>query len=1142
MKSVSTILLAVFLSLPAFSADRGLCADLTAGGLVNWVGIPQQQQRISYSKEHQGLFFRTDTGKAHHLQLSLKQPFTVDEYETIYASAVFDTDPDSPVSGLDLRLRDRDNEIGAIRPIRFENKNGTITAEWKITPGHLKNTWGTGKEKQNHLMDPPVRIFAFGINYNRKTKREFFLTLRTLRIRVATGNTVSSSRPLWSFGKDFLPQQSGGYQLYRAGNALIVNDIHDKKGWLRELRKAGLVHFQEKPSAIELDAEAITGGVRAAWTLKDAANRTFTTPQQTIQGKRKTYRFELDGKQFQPPYRVDQLTLQGTPAQQNSLILHGSRLTVQSSAAEALRFDVLTGTPIHVLKHSRPEAFHYQFINTSRKAGKFKVKITLIPYSGKTLSETFELTAGPGERIVRVPTIHPDRNGHWTAVAEISHPETNGLSIQQTPFAKLIPAGPTPDGNPEFLFSVCSHPERWSDRDRELEYQAAALCGIKYLRATPGWGYVQPQAGQWKFDYLNGILESCGSYGIELQGFLGFNPKWAVSPELQKKNWRVWSRSYPDETAFATYAQRMAQEFRGRIRNWELWNEPELTRGTISAEEFTRLQKLAYKSVKKGNPDAVMMSGGFAGGSTHQAMHDKQFMEKVLKNAAGSYEIHLTHNHGNFGAYVTAVEQHLLPLRKRAGADRIPWFPNETAVSSLFGTERNQALTLYKKLIYSWARGAVGYAWYDLRNDGYDATYGEHNYGMITTDFRPKPVYSVYNHLARTFRKAHFAEQFAAPEGVWAFRFETPGTQIVPIWNESDLPVLLALKSDTEQAVLSDFMDNESPLPVQDGVVLVQAENEPKTLLLRGASSVQLAGPLLHLKSLDVAVPGRAMTLKINVRNPFPKPRSFQLSLSGLPAGFRAEQPSVSVTVAPDQTVTPEFRITVPGKERLPDHPLSFLLQCQTGTVKTVLRIPVNPALLIRGLKTGKPDFVLDKKAQVVSLTEADPQLAHRIWKGPDDLSARIRLGEKDGALELLVDVTDDVHSQPYSGFGVWKGDNLQICFKFPSQDDSWELGASLLDSGKTEMFVFHAPRRFKKEEVRKQLRLTAERKGTTTSYRIRIPLDACGWTPAMLRGGFRFNLLINENDGEGRDGWLQIAPGIGENKDPERYPFILFD
>ena len=1141
MKSILTLFLAGVLVLPAFSGSREFSADLNAGGQVDWVGVSQKQQ-VPYSKEHQGLFFRTDTGKAHHLQLSLKHPFVVREYETLYASAVFSTDQDSPVSGLDLRLRDKDNEIGAIRPIRFENKNGTITAEWKITPERLKTTWGTSKEKQNHFMDPPVRVFALGISYNRKTDREFFLTLRSLRFRLTTGNTVNATRPLWSFGRDFLPQQSGGYQLYRAGDALIVNNIRTGKGWLRELKKAGLVHFQEKPRAIELDAEAITGKVQASWTLKDAANRTFTTPPQTVQGKRKTYRFDLAAVPLQPPYRVDRLTLQGTPEQQSSLILHGSRLAVQSSAAEALRFDVMTGTPVHVLKHDRANAFHYLFTNTSQKSGKFKIKVSLIPYNGKTLSETFELDVKPGERIVRVPAIRPDRNGHWTAVAEISHPATNGLSIQQTPFAKLIPAGPTPDGNPEFLFGVCSHPERWSDRDRELEYQAAALCGIKYLRATPGWGYVQPTPGEWKTDYLNGQLETCGAYGIELQGFLGFNPKWAVPPELQKKHWLVWSRSYPDETAFAAYAQRMAKEFRGRIRNWELWNEPELQRGAISAEEFTKLQKLAYKSVKKGNPDAVMMSGGFAGGNTHQAMKDKQFMEKVLKNAAGSYEIHLTHNHGNFGAYVAVVEQHLLPLRKRAGADRIPWFPNETAISSLFGTERNQAQTLYKKLIYSWARGAIGYAWYDLRNDGYDASNGEHNYGMITTDFRPKPVYSVYNHLARTFRKAHFAEQFAAPEGVWAFRFETPEGQLVPLWNESDLPVLLALKSDAKQVRLSDFMDNESPLPAQDGVVLVQAENEPKTLRLAGASSARLIGPLLQLKSLDVAVPGRTMTLKVNVRNPFPKPREFRLSLSALPDGFRAEQPSVSVTVSPDKTVTPVFLIAVPGKERFPNHAVSFLLQCQTGSVKTALRIPVNPAHLVEGVKTGKPDFVLDKKAQVVSQTEADPQLAHRIWKGPADHSARIRLGETDGVLELLVDVTDDVHSQPYSGFNVWKGDNLQICFKFPSQDDYWELGASLLDSGKPEMYVFHAPRRFRKEEVRKQLRLTAERKGTTTSYRIRIPLDACGWTPAMLRGGFRFNLLVNENDGEGRDGWLQIAPGIGENKDPERYPFILFD
>ena len=48
--------------------------------------------------------------------------------------------------------------------------------------------------------------------------------------------------------------------------------------------------------------------------------------------------------------------------------------------------------------------------------------------------------------------------------------------------------------------------------------------------------------------------------------------------------------------------------------------------------------------------------------------------------------------------------------------------------------------------------------------------------------------------------------------------------------------------------------------------------------------------------------------------------------------------------------------------------------------------------------------------------------------------------------------------------------------------------------------------------------------------------------TPEMFSNGFRFNLLVNDNDGEGRDGWIHIAPGIGDAKNPDKFPFIVFD
>jgi hypothetical protein len=62
------------------------------------------------------------------------------------------------------------------------------------------------------------------------------------------------------------------------------------------------------------------------------------------------------------------------------------------------------------------------------------------------------------------------------------------------------------------------------------------------------------------------------------------------------------------------------------------------------------------------------------------------------------------------------------------------------------------------------------------------------------------------------------------------------------------------------------------------------------------------------------------------------------------------------------------------------------------------------------------------------------------------------------------------------------------------------------------------------------------------TRYDLTLPESAVGMTPDMARRGFRFNLLVNEDDGEGRDGWIQIAPGIGGSKTPERYPFVVFE
>ena len=138
--------------------------------------------------------------------------------------------------------------------------------------------------------------------------------------------------------------------------------------------------------------------------------------------------------------------------------------------------------------------------------------------------------------------------------------------------------------------------------------------------------------------------------------------------------------------------------------------------------------------------------------------------------------------------------------------------------------------------------------------------------------------------------------------------------------------------------------------------------------------------------------------------------------------------------------------------------------------------------------------------------------------------------------------MTDDRHIQPCPAEEAWNGDSVQFAFALPDQAGFWEFCLSLSDSGEAVLTVPRAPRGYDPAQAAAAGTVKIVRKGTTTGYEFRIPDRAVGLTPELYRQGFRFNLLINDNDGEGRDGWIQIAPGIGDEKNPGKFPFVIFE
>ncbi|WP_339320689.1 sugar-binding protein [Paenibacillus sp. FSL R10-2734] len=65
-------------------------------------------------------------------------------------------------------------------------------------------------------------------------------------------------------------------------------------------------------------------------------------------------------------------------------------------------------------------------------------------------------------------------------------------------------------------------------------------------------------------------------------------------------------------------------------------------------------------------------------------------------------------------------------------------------------------------------------------------------------------------------------------------------------------------------------------------------------------------------------------------------------------------------------------------------------------------------------------------------------------------------------------------------------------------------------------------------------LKYTVGRSDSTTSYELAIPWRELIFDITQVKQGMKlkFSLLVNDNDGEGRRGWLEYNSGIGTSKD----------
>jgi hypothetical protein len=163
----------------------------------------------------------------------------------------------------------------------------------------------------------------------------------------------------------------------------------------------------------------------------------------------------------------------------------------------------------------------------------------------------------------------------------------------------------------------------------------ASEAGFDAVVQVFSWLEIEPTREEWHWEYPDFVVQAAGHYGLDLIVRLDRQPAWAAAAD---------GAAPPDDLDdYAVFAGTVAQRYRGQIRGYIVWNEPNLAKEwggqPPDPAAYTELLRRAYQAIKAADPEATVVSAGLAS-TNHQnaeAMDDRVFLEAMYQAGAGAY-------------------------------------------------------------------------------------------------------------------------------------------------------------------------------------------------------------------------------------------------------------------------------------------------------------------------------------------------------------------------------------------------------------------------------------------------------------------------------------------------------------------------
>lgn len=361
---------------------------------------------------------------------------------------------------------------------------------------------------------------------------------------------------------------------------------------------------------------------------------------------------------------------------------------------------------------------------------------------------------------------------------------------------------PAPDPNSPFgIAGVMRWPD-WGSFSQPVD--AFLETGAAWVREDFAWGLIQPTEQKYDWTATDRIVGALAERKVNVLGIISYSANWATPAKEDDKQASAVSFYPPDPEKYANFVRTLVSRYKGTVKHWEIWNEPDnalFWKPKPNAREYAELLKVAYKAVKQADPSAKVLSGGVSGNAV-------PFLEElVAAGAGGSFDILALHPYAvplnaanarvESGPEVhKMVDVELAKYRaflERHGPVRPIWVTELGWPARDWGLdEAAQADYMAQAYAQMLASGlAERIFWYSFKDesDGPTGSWGMLSWGKGKTDLTSRrPAFATYATLARMLAgteatgrvqlsQFNVVEDFEKPS-TWARSFHAEGSML----------------------------------------------------------------------------------------------------------------------------------------------------------------------------------------------------------------------------------------------------------------------------------------------------------------------------------------------------------------------------